>query len=98
MTHQLQELEAIGNALFTKWGGVNRQFLTKTSGLMGVFGPEIGSSSFALLCGEENSEDHDFRINEEFCRRGVGTTALKKLFQHQSLRVCTGQCLLTSVN
>jgi hypothetical protein len=98
MMHQLQELEAIGNALFTKWGGVNQQFLTKTSRQMGIFGPEIGSSPFSLLCGKENSEDHDFHIDTEFCCCGVGTTALKKLFQHKSLRVCTGQCLLTSAN
>jgi hypothetical protein len=88
MISQLQELESLGRSLFTERGVVNKQFLTKTDGHMGVFGPEIGFSTFALLCGEENSSDHDFRIEEEFCRRGVGTIALKKLFQHKSLQVC----------
>lgn len=98
MIQKSQELEVIGKALFTKWGGVNNQFLTKKNGQLGVFGPEIGSHSLALLCGEENLSDHDFRIEKEFCRRGVGTTALKKLFQHKSLYVCMDQYLFTSTN
>jgi hypothetical protein len=61
-------------------------------GTNSVFGPEIASGSFALLCGDDGGDDDgsgrvDFYIEEKFRRQGAGTQALRELFAHKVLAV-----------
>lgn len=83
----LQELESFAMGLFTKLGSPDPDFY---AGGNGAFGPEIATTSFALLCGDEPGEQARdfFYVKEEYRRRGVGTQALKELFKHKSLQVC----------
>jgi len=91
------ELEGLGCSLFTEQGRPNPEFY---SGGSGAFGPEIALASFALLCGDEQGEEKVdyFCINSEFRHRGVGTQALKQLFQHESLQNVKTLFVWPSVN
>jgi hypothetical protein len=65
-------------------------------GASNAFGPELANKSFALICGEDNDGedndgDWDFRVDKEFRQRGVGTQALRELFKHRTLKVCSFQ-------
>jgi len=97
------ELEALGQGLFNKAGRIDSEFFKRADGSASVFGQgddvrELTFGKFALLCGEDNDSDPDFRIDDEYCRRGAGTTALKKLFKHKTLRDVTFLFVMPSVN
>jgi len=92
-----QELESFGMGLFTKLGSPDPAFYT---GGNGVFGPEIATTSFALLCGDDPGEQERdfFYVKEDYRRRGVGTQALKELFKHKSLQNVQTLFVWPSVN
>jgi hypothetical protein len=85
-------LERLGKSLFTPHGTPNPRFYQLKDGMTGVFGPEIASGSFPLLCDDEyagvNGDRRvDFYIEEKFRRQGAGTQALREFFAHTLLAV-----------
>jgi hypothetical protein len=77
----------IAQSLFSRDGRLRQQFLTRDMGT-GVFGPELGHGSFAIICsGGSHGDLPYFEINEPWRGRGIGTWALQELFKHKVLRV-----------
>jgi len=86
-------LEGFGHALWNnnlkenpKDGNLKEEFVTGDRKGTGVFGTELNKGSLAVISDDVDIAKDDFFIREEFRGRGIGSWALKHLFQHGTLR------------
>ena len=88
-----QYLEGFGNALWNNSsngdGNIREEFVTGYRKGTGVFQKELNKGSLAVLSDDVQYAKDDLFIQEEFRGRGIGMWALKKLFQHHTLQVCS---------
>jgi hypothetical protein len=85
-----------GNALWNnnprtnpKDGNLKEELVTGDRKGTGVFRTELNKGSLAFISDDPQDAKDDFFIRDEYRGRGIGTWALKQLFNHDTLKVHT---------
>jgi hypothetical protein len=74
--------------LFDKSGRLRKQFYQGRDKGTGVFGPELGKGSFAIICCCGGGGDlGKLQVEDKFAGRGVESWVLNAILKHRVLKV-----------